>query len=741
MNLRRGGVLTPLLIVTLLGVATCLAWANRGEPLVIRTGVGSMTVTGARAGDELIAEQEDGRVVEAVANEHGGAVLTGLDSGSTRLALRRDDRDLLTRTVSVPAIDDPVDLDVADLTPGLNYIPTRDGTLLSAWVTLPGPIEDGPYPTVVELSVYRIGDEGDAGDGIGLDEETTGTQPATAAGRALGYATVGVNLRGTGCSGGALDFLGTATAADGHDVIETVAAQPWVANEQVGLVGYSFGALAALRTAATNPPSLAGVAALSVYGDAWTMFHPGGLDNRGFPVHWLEELDADAGPSRTEWVRDRIDAGDQQCAENQVLRDQRVDPAHDLIDAEFRNEAFNRISVTTWAPDIEVPVLVAGQFQDAALGADLASYFDWFTNAPTRRLVVTNGSHGDGISPQMILRYAEFLDLVVARRIPRPSADVLKGLRDRIGVSEAEFPGGPPTAPGPSDAGSREEAWRRYEEQEDIEIIWGSGAAEPPGSAAGAVATRHGSWPPGEVRPETRYLAPEGRLEEESVDHGTDATYRTDGGRAAAPWSTEGSDLLHNAFDETAPPTPENTLRWTSDPSDGDLVLAGTASVDLWLRSDRSDVDLQAVLYEVDANGDETFIQNGWARAGFRRETDRSTPLHPVIDFDRGAYEPLVPGTWTRVRVGIPSFAHVVHSGSRIRLQIGTPGDRQVQWLFGPQPDGDATIRIGQSGGRSSSLTLPVADLDVEVPPAPCGSLRAQPCRSGVDFTNTEVGP
>jgi hypothetical protein len=37
---------------------------------------------------------------------------------------------------------------------GFNYITTRDGTTLSAYVTLPGPVEMGPYPTVVNYSGY-----------------------------------------------------------------------------------------------------------------------------------------------------------------------------------------------------------------------------------------------------------------------------------------------------------------------------------------------------------------------------------------------------------------------------------------------------------------------------------------------------------------------------------------------------------------------------------------------------------
>src|SRR4051794_41017182 len=84
--------------------------------------------------------------------------------------------------------------------PGYGYITTRDGTTLSANVVLPGPIDKGPYPTVVEYSGYSPSDPGD----------TTFSQLYTA----LGFAYVGVNIRGTGCSGGSFQFFEPAQSQD-----------------------------------------------------------------------------------------------------------------------------------------------------------------------------------------------------------------------------------------------------------------------------------------------------------------------------------------------------------------------------------------------------------------------------------------------------------------------------------------------------------------------------------------------
>ena len=40
------------------------------------------------------------------------------------------------------------------LKPGRGYITMRDGTQLSIFVSLPGPIEEGPYPTIINYSGY-----------------------------------------------------------------------------------------------------------------------------------------------------------------------------------------------------------------------------------------------------------------------------------------------------------------------------------------------------------------------------------------------------------------------------------------------------------------------------------------------------------------------------------------------------------------------------------------------------------
>ena len=71
----------------------------------------------------------------------------------------------------------------------------------------------------------------------------------------MGFTVVDVNMRGTGCSGGAFDFFEPLQNLDGYDVVETVARQPWVAHGKVGMLGISYGGISQLFTAQTQPPT------------------------------------------------------------------------------------------------------------------------------------------------------------------------------------------------------------------------------------------------------------------------------------------------------------------------------------------------------------------------------------------------------------------------------------------------------------------------------------------------------
>src|SRR5256714_14255953 len=105
----------------------------------------------------------------------------------------------------------------------------------------------------------------------------------------MGFAVVDVNMRGTGCSGGAYDFFEPLQNLDGYDVIETVARQPWAANHKVGMMGISYGGISQLFTAATRPPSLAAISPLSLIDATQTTLYPRRILNTGLAVPLAHE--------------------------------------------------------------------------------------------------------------------------------------------------------------------------------------------------------------------------------------------------------------------------------------------------------------------------------------------------------------------------------------------------------------------------------------------------------------------
>src|SRR4051812_13632353 len=139
---------------------------------------------------------------------------------------------------------------------GYGYLTTRDGTKLAVSVRPPQsiatqltgvglslpPVPAGPSPTLIEYAGYGYANPKAPESGI------------AALANILGFTVVDVNMRGTGCSGGAFDFFEPLQSLDGYDIVETVARQPWVAHNKVGMLGISYGGVSPPFTPHTQPP-------------------------------------------------------------------------------------------------------------------------------------------------------------------------------------------------------------------------------------------------------------------------------------------------------------------------------------------------------------------------------------------------------------------------------------------------------------------------------------------------------
>jgi putative CocE/NonD family hydrolase len=124
-------------------------------------------------------------------------------------------------------------------------IPMADGKRLAARIWLPSSAQQSPVPAILEYIPYRHADGTAPRDAL--------THPYFAA---HGYASVRVDLRGSGNSEGVLtDEYLQSELDDGVQVIEWLAQQPWC-NGNVGMMGISWGGFNALQIAALQPPAL-----------------------------------------------------------------------------------------------------------------------------------------------------------------------------------------------------------------------------------------------------------------------------------------------------------------------------------------------------------------------------------------------------------------------------------------------------------------------------------------------------
>jgi uncharacterized protein len=619
------------------------------------------------------------------------------------------------------------------LTAGYQYLTTRDGTKLNIMVYLPGPIEEGPYPTLVDYSGYDDGSaEGPTTDPVGV-----------LFGQAAGYAVVAVNIRGTGCSGGAFDFFETLQSTDGYDAIETVAAQPWVLHHKVAMVGLSYPGYSQLFVAQYQPPSLAAIAPLAVISGVAPVLYPGGIFNSGFALDWAQGRVHDSMVGGQPWSQTRLDNGDQICIDNMKLRGQTPDLLAEIYANTVVDPAIvDPLTPSTFVNRINVPVFLAGAWQDEQVGGYFGTMIGNFTGTDKLHFSLVNGAHGDALDPAIFTRWLEFLSFYVRREIPRLTSDAQIALQGYAGfylgarkvkVEADRFTNAPSFAA----------ALASFESEPKIRVLFDSGGVAPFGSPQAGFERSFNQWPVEGLQPTIWYFQDAGRLDS-AVPAGDSAdSYVYDPSRSQLSNCPNCNVWLAKPPWDWQPVPSGKAVAYVTDPLTDTLEMVGSGSVDLWLQSTAEDTDLQVTLSEVRPDGNETYIQTGWLRASRRKLDDEaSTILRPVQTGYGVDLAPLPAGQFVLARVEIYPFAHVFRAGSQIRISIEAPGGDRTSWKFGALPlptDGSQVINtIAHAAAYPSRLVLPVVpDANVTTPLPPCPSLRSQPCRPYVATTNT----
>jgi predicted acyl esterase len=648
---------------------------------------------------------------------------------------------------------------------GYQYLTTRDGTELAIDVhppsdvthVLPGvtlpPIPSGPTPTLIEYSGYGYANPDGPENGIAIIANL------------MGFTVVDVNMRGTGCSGGAYDFFEPLQNLDGYDVVETIAHQSWVLHNKVGMMGISYGGISQLFTAATQPPDLAAISPLSVIDNTQTTLYPGGILNTGFALEWAKERVQNAEPASPghgqAWANKRIEEGDTTCDANQALHPEAANLLHKIEEnSHYKPEVADPLSPVTFVDKIDVPTFMACQWTDEQTGGHCPTLAEHMTGTDPgsnkKWFTFTNGTHIDSLDPETFNRWFDFLKLYVAEESPLVASPAVQAAapvvyEEAMGIQGVTLPPDPiqqqPTY---------ETALAAFEAQKPIRVLFDNGAGKTPtgesspGKPYPGFEASFDEFPAPGTEAKRWYMTPGGELDETApAASGADeftwdagALPKTDfsgptGGQDGGLWTQ--TPEYHW---EQNPPG--SAVSYMTDPLGSDTTVVGAGAVEVWVRSSTPNVDLQATISEVRPDGKETFVQNGWVRANERKlDAVKSNPLEPVLSLRESDVEPMPAGEFVPVTIPLYYEGHAYRAGSRIRVTIAAPNGTQPIWAFDQtEPEGTAQVAVAYGGSTPSSLLLPVVpgvSVSSELPP--CPGLRGEPCRDFQELTNQPATP
>ncbi|HVB91844.1 MAG TPA: CocE/NonD family hydrolase [Acidimicrobiales bacterium] len=574
------------------------------------------------------------------------------------------------------------------------YLTAPDGSSLSYTVVLPG--AQGQFPVAMVYDGYSAGyapmtDNGDA--------------PIASALLAKGFAVMGVNVPGTGCSTGSVSPpFSQAWAKDGAAAVAWAASQPW-STGRVGMFGASFPGFMALYVAAERPRGLVAIAPTAWTGNFYDAVYPGGIYNDVFPnLFDADQLQGSVGDEQA-----AANNSDAQCelnfAQDQATRvpGQNGGPPLDYVAVQAPQHPYydNEWSSLLWElkdaiPNIKVPVLTLNSYQDQIASASGMNYYSlldplqsWF--------ILTNGWHAIGQSSNTwVDETVAFLDHFVA---------------------------------------GADNGWQNTPKVQ----IWHEAYGTSSGDVEPQWTTTATSWP---LQTTTSALYPSaGNLLSQGPPVSSEAP---DSYRYPMPAGST-ADAQDNLAGASAPSSnlwqlpvpPGGNVAYTTPPLSNDLDIVGPSSLNLWLSSTAPDTDVQVTISEVRPDGQEQYIQRGWLRISERKLGVGSTATWPRPTYQKADVHRLVPGVPTYARIPIYPFEHIFRSGSSIRISIEAPVGITATFagfLFNPTP---AKNSVWHDQGHVSEWVFNTLPITTAVPPAPaCGSVLEEPCR-----TNTEPVP
>lgn len=447
------------------------------------------------------------------------------------------------------------------------WIPMADGVRLHARIWMPRAALEHPVPALLEYLPYRLDDWTSVRD--------SERHPFYAAN---GYASIRVDVRGTGSSDGLFDDeYSVAELDDGIAVIEWIAAQPWCEGG-VGMFGISWGGFNALQLGMRGPEALRAIVTVCSTDDRYDndVHYMGGAMLAIDMAAWAGTMLAFASrPPRPEVVGDEwVDRWRERLEHQRPLGETWI--AH-----QERDDYWRHGSACEDYAGFRAPVLAVGGWAD-----------------PYR---------------DTVLRLLEHLDVPA------------KGI---VGPWSHQYPDrGLAPGPGIDFLGETLRWWDRWLKGVD------TGVERDPDLRA---------WINDPVGPATHIAEQQGRWVGVDLDAlGAERTLPLGGGRAIvrSPWST-GQDAgrffpFGNAADLPPDQRAEDGRSVCVDvPIDEAVEMLGRATARLRLRSTHDRGTIVVRLCDVQPDGSSTLVSRGVLNLLKRDGMDRSVSLTPGEDVD-----------------------------------------------------------------------------------------------------------
>ncbi len=562
----------------------------------------------------------------------------------------------------------------------MGYFTTVDGVRLRYSVLLPK--GQGRFPVVLSINGY---DAGSIGGGAYLKNKTAMSVDFDKRLVEAGYAVMGVNTAGTGCSDGTLEYTRPQLGRHGAEAVEFAAAQAW-SDGKVGMVNASYGGSSQLAAAQFQPPHLRAIVPGVPLVDYRDALMPGGVPQPGFITPFRGVLRGYWSNVVAQTAREEGDAHCLRQVEKNLVAEETNSIMNLYVSHPLRDDYMNSFDLSRNADRIRVPVLSFESFQDQAITARGGHYHSKLDPTKLWRFQ-SNGRHD--------MYFAEAFQITAVRFLDR----FVKG-RDN-----------------------------GFERDTSRTTVW----METSGTGSGPLERR--------ASPKPRWVVQRDTVKDEDL---AVREFHLGAGNVLADSATPGAadafdypgagvavnDVAGNSFWGPLPGDWKTTsLAYTSAPLSQDMMVWGPGSADLWVAANGGDADLQITVTELRPDGLETYVQRGWLRLSNRLlDTARSTPLLPVHLERPDQLLPLLPGRPVFARVEINKMGHYFRKDSRLRVWIDTPA--QSGGLVFDTYTQKQRVHVLHSAKYDSLVRFGVLK-DVKGPESQpeCGSVLLQPCR------------